>query len=1109
MLITLRVVLRLVLGRASGHRRLLAAVMVGVILAVGLMSATEIYRNALRERGIDVELSRADKTELDLAVSLSGHGLASPGYEESQAQIDRGLSRIDPFLTGSTRTAVSATFFLTDPDSLPRETRDLPRANLQFLAELDRHIALEAGRLPNADTTTTSQGAPGVEVALGSEAAAAFGAAVGDTFALHPFWRDDLAPIEATIVGLIRQADAEEEYWGRRTDYFFVDRLDPPTFLFFTTEETLLGVIPGHLPDITARVETLAYFDLTTIDSGDAELLAQRLRAFERSILGGIDRARVQSEMAAFLDTFSEREFFAQVPLLVMTLQIVAIVLYYLVMVAALLVERQAGEIALLKSRGAGARHILGIYALEGAILSGIGLAIGPPLALGVVSLLGLTPAFDGLSGGALLDTQLTGVAYAWAGLGAGLAFLALLVPAIGMGRRSIVQHRQGLSRPAGQSAFHRYYLDLVVVVVAALLFFQLQSSDSLVTEELFGDLSYDPLLLLAPAVFLVTVAVVFLRVFPLLVRTVESATRRFSSTPLQLGMWQLMRAPLGHSRLVLLLILATAIGMFAATFGATLDRSFDDRAAYLAGAPLRLSSLDSNGRGAASLAAEFESRSDVASASAALRTDVRYELGNRRLVKVELLGVDPEQLPQVAWFRDDLADDSLEALLEPLRENPLELPAIVIPADAQRVGIWAHLTRTSSVVVSLRIRDGEGRYLDLRLGPTLDGGIGWQLLTAPLDGVAPGPRAVTGIFVRRAPRFGSFANQIVFDDLQYSPTPGPPDTPFDDGIVVEDFESLERWAPVFEATATGRPDRFNAERDLVVSGESAARYTWERNLQAARGIRIAGDGLPLPVIANQAFLDEAELRIGDEVAVFAPQGPMPVRIAGAFDLFPTFDPREGNGLLLAEGERLGFLLNAEGTSFGTVAPNEVWIVPGGDAGLASLREEVDAGGFGDPTVFDAEALRDAQNEDPLTAAGWDGLLFLSFSSVLLLSALGFLVSSLVSARARALEFAILRTLGFSLRQTLAVVAFEKVFIVVVAMAVGTLVGARLGILMLEFLGITERGAEVVPPFVLATDWGTIGVVYAILGAVFLLAVGVVVALYARLALYRVLRLGE
>ena len=1110
MLITLRIVLHLVLRRAAGHRRLLTAVVVGVILAVGLMSATEIYRNALRERGIDVELTRADKTELDLAVSLSGRGLTSPGYEESQALIDRALRRIDPYLRASTRTALSATFFLTDPAARFRETPDLPRANLQFLTELDPHITFEAGRWPRSEISATAQGAPRVEVALGSEAAAAFGVAIGDTFALHPFWREDVAPIEVTVVGLIGQRDPEEEYWGRRTDYFSVDRLDPPTYRFFTTEDTLLGVIPRHLPDITARLETLAYFDLRMIDSEDVELLAQRLRTFERTVLSSVTPARIQTEMAALLDAFSTRDFFAQVPLLVMTLQIVAIVLYYLMMVAALLVERQAGEVALLKSRGAGTRHILGIYAIEGAILSGIGLAVGPPLALGVVSLLGLTPAFDGLSGGALLDTQLTATAYAWAAMGAGLAFLALLVPAIAMGRRSIVQHQQTLSRPAGQPAFHRYYLDLVIVVLAALLFFQLQTSDSLVTEELFGGLNYDPLLLLAPAVFLVTVAVVFLRLFPLFVRAVDRTTRRFNRTPLQLGVWQLMRAPLGHSRLVLLLILATAIGMFSATFGSTLERSFDDRAAYLAGAPLRLSHLDANERGAASLTAAFERRDDVAFASAALRTDVRYQLGSGRPVAVDLLGVDPAQLPKVAWFRDDLAPDSLEMLLAPLRENPLELPVLVIPADAERVGIWAHLTRSiSSTIVSLRMRDSEGRYVDLRLGPTLDGGTGWQLLTAPLDGLAAGPATVTGIFVRRAPRFGSFANQIVFDDLQYSPTVGPPHTPFDDGVVVEDFESLERWTPVFEATATGRPDRFNAERALAVSGESAARYTWERSLQTARGIRIAGDDLPLAVVANQTFLDEAELRIGDEVLVFASQGPILVRIAGAFDLFPTFDPRQEKGLLLTNVERLSFLINAEGTRSGIVAPNEVWIDPGDSAGLASLRATIAAGGFGDPIVFDAEALRDAQNEDPLTAAGWDGLLFLSFSSVLLLSILGFLVSSLTSAGARALEFAILRTLGFSLRQTLAVVTFEKVFIVVLAMAVGTLVGARLGIFMLQFLGITEHGEEVVPPFVLATDWGTIGIVYAILGAIFLLTIGVVVALYARLALYRVLRLGE
>ena len=60
--------------------------------------------------------------------------------------------------------------------------------------------------------------------------------------------------------------------------------------------------------------------------------------------------------------------------------------------------------------------------------------------------------------------------------------------------------------------------------------------------------------------------------------------------------------------------------------------------------------------------------------------------------------------------------------------------------------------------------------------------------------------------------------------------------------------------------------------------------------------------------------------------------------------------------------------------------------------------------------VFDSEALRQAQDEDPLVAAGWEGVLFLSFLAVLILSALGFLVASFLTAQTRSLEFAILRT---------------------------------------------------------------------------------------------------
>ncbi len=1105
-----RTVLGLVLRRASGHRRLLAAVIIGVVLAVGLMSATEIYRNALRELGVDVDLSRADKVELDLSVSSSTHPFAPAPYAQRQELVDERLDRVGQYLSGRAQRTISSTFFLTDLD-LPRtDDPARPRSNLQFFTDLAQHISIDAGRFPTAEAGATPAGGVLIEVAIGSETARRHGVALGDRFDLHPFWREDVPPVRVQVVGLISPRDASAEYWGRRSDQFLLDTQNWPSYLFFTTQETLIEVLPRHIADLDGRIDDLAFFDLETIDAADAEPLAHRLRVLERAVGASVDRTHVTTEMPDTLAAFSQKEFFAQVPLLVLTLQIVAIVLYYLVMVAALLVDRQAGEVALLKSRGAGAKHILGIYGVEGFLLAALGFGLGPPLALGAVALLGLTPAFDGLSGGALLDVRLTTTVYAWAGLGAVLAFFALLIPAIRAGRRSIVQYKQSLSRPETESAFHRYYLDLVIVVVAALLFFQLQHSDSLVTEELFGDINYDPLLLLAPAVFLVTVAVVFLRLFPLLLRATDALTARFSGTAVQLGIWQLMRAPLGHSRLVLLLLLATAIGMFAATFGSTLDRSFDDRAAYLAGAPLRLADVNKEEQlGPQALTAQFEARDDVEAAAAVLRTNVR-SAGGRNALEAELLGVDPSRIPDIAWFRDDLADGSLATLVAPLTGNTGAVPGIAVPAEARRIGIWSQISRSERAIVFLRILDAGGRYQDMRMQDVLRQDAGWQMVSASLDGLPAGEKFVTAILVRRAGRAGAFAGQALWDDLQYSPTPGRLGEPFEDGVVIEDFAAVDHWEPVLEINTRGRFERFSTEREDVISVPSAARYIWDRGFSsAARGIRVGGDGTPLSVLANAAFLAEADLEIGDEIRPYASNGTIPMRIVGAFELFPTHDPRSGKGVLIADIGRLSYFMNRHGSRSGNVTPNEVWITPSGDAGLASLREAIAEGDFGEPTVFDTAALREAQDQDPLTAAGWDGLLLLSFIAVLLLSALGVLVSSLAAARTRALEFAILRTMGFSMRQILAVVSFEQIFIVVLAMAAGTLVGSRLGILMLEFLGVTERGEEVVPPFVLVTDWSTISVAYGILGLVFLLAIGVVVALHAHLALYRVLRLGE
>ena len=142
-------------------------------------------------------------------------------------------------------------------------------------------------------------------------------------------------------------------------------------------------------------------------------------------------------------------------------------------------------------------------------------------------------------------------------------------------------------------------------------------------------------------------------------------------------------------------------------------------------------------------------------------------------------------------------------------------------------------------------------------------------------------------------------------------------------------------------------------------------------------------------------------------------------------------------------------------------------------------------------------------------AAGWEGILFISFAAILLLSAIGFLIYSYLTAQKRTLEFAVLRTMGFSKRQIALVVGFEQFFIIGLGMIAGTLLGLRLGTLMIRYMGVTETGDDVLPPMILHVSWTTIGSAWLVLGAAFLVTIGIVVLLYSRLALHRVLRIGE
>ncbi|HEY7466699.1 MAG TPA: ABC transporter permease, partial [Dehalococcoidia bacterium] len=644
-------------------------------------------------------------------------------------------AELSGILEGS-RTTIgrSSTFFPSAPGQPypPEETR--PRSHFNFISGVEDHLNVE-GRLPG-DATLQAGAAPSLEVAVGAETAQRIGIKLGDQYDLHPFWDPNVEPLHVTVVGIVSQKDPDEAYWIKQSDLFSFPSTSWDTIPWLITERSFFDAVAAYLPSMVSDYTTLIYVDTGAINARNADSVQESLTSFQTQLGSNVVRSTLSTQLPDVLSTFDEKLFFTRIPLLVLVLQIAAIVLYYLFMVSTMLVERQASEIALLKSRGATTAQVMKVYFVEGLAVFLIAILAGPPLAATVISFLGQTPPFTDLTGGSNLSVHLSPAAYLWAGGGALLAFVTLLVPAYLATKRTVVQQRTASARPAQQPFFMRYYLDLGLAGAGAILLYQLDRRGSLVTEGFFGDQKVDPIMLLAPAFFILTVGIVFLRLFPVVLRLLAWVVARAQGAAILIGMWQLVRNPVHYSRLVLLLMLATAVGMFAASFGATLETSYADRAYYESGASWRLTEARTlPGAGPNGLAEDAARRVDAEGATAVYRASGSQGEVISRLA-LDILAVDADTFDDVAYYRGDFSRDSLGSMMGKLRQERPEEIGVALPADARWLGLWVNpVQMPSSFSLQIEAFDATGRYFNYLLGPddVQPMQAGWNLLVTDL----------------------------------------------------------------------------------------------------------------------------------------------------------------------------------------------------------------------------------------------------------------------------------------------------------------------------------------------------------------------------------------
>ena len=1108
----------LLVKRSIAHWRLLLSVVIGVLMASAMMAGTVIYFEALRELALESSVAKLTSREADVLVKAErGPTTVEEYVKVADAVVNEASARVQWMLRDSNRGGKTATFFLSQPGQEGDAGEDNARAFFAFLPEFAVYASLgPLCRMPSDEAQLPAPGTPlEIEAIIPIEAADLFGLVVGDRLSAVPFWEEKVPYADVTITGIFERNNPDDAIWHMADTVFAAATSESfRTVPFYLSEQSYMAVLGATFTDMDSTYVWLLDVDTGRLNAENAAQAFSGLRLLERRLSPVLFSYRQITSLDEAIDEYDRRLFFSKVPMFIVLVLMASVILYYVVTLSSLLVEQQRPEIALLRSRGATSRQILGVFVLEAGVISLTAIVVGPLLAAAVIGFLGYTPAFSDLSGGDMMTVSLSAGAFGMSALGGILSFAALIIPAVQASRIGVIGHRQQVSRPDTQPFFQRYYLDVMLLVIGVLLFREMREQGSAITRDVFGAAAVDRLLLAVPALILVASGMVLLRLFPLMMILGSRLLSPVLPAGVVLGVWQMARNPTHYARLSLLLILMAGLGIFVASFGGTLERSFVDRAKYSSGADVRLQGLILNNQGASRPVIDGYMRlpgvDEVSQVYRGTGTDLSRLLGEF----YTMLAVDADRFADVGYFRGDFTGKPADELLESIAgfEGP---PGLPLGADASQLLVRVKVDRPQeSIELTARVRDANGRYFSNCLG-TLNFE-GWQEKSSDLarprncfGGVSrlrpTPPLTLASITVHERNGQKKLApGSVAIADIRVR-------TVGNDVVTVEPFDDVSGWS-VMRVAPQSKTDAIQSSGAGPDGDSGAAVFAWTGGSGVvSRGIYLGPPVQPVPVLANETFLNVTDHEKDEAFEVSVGGHRVMVTVVDTFDYFPTLNTLDRRrGFLVADISSLAAVVNLE-TTTSDFKPNEMWLSTDGDEGeQARLLQQVGQDiPFASAIVHDrARALVNSQ-VDPLVKAGWRALLFVAFSAVLILSVVGFLLHAYVSFRNRAVQFALLRTIGFSMKQLIVLVWLEQALVIVVGLALGTWMGGRLGAIIMPFLGNDDSGGEVLPPFVLEVNWPTLLATYAAMGTVFALIIVAVIFFIRRISLQRVLRLGE
>jgi putative ABC transport system permease protein len=666
-------IVKVILKRQRHYLVLSTLALVNIILAVGLVNNAAFFSQAV-DRVVMLQ-------ELEAFTSVTGRPPLStniyifpsrraPITLENAEQLTRHISGA---LSSEVGLPIRHLGTLVSSGSLmlqPAPDSELFAQGKDYLGNVEAvyitNVASQMEIIEGAEMDEGGESVGPIQVWMHEVMAQAMGINIGEELMMGINLAETKVPVK--IAGIWRAVDPEAEFWFNNPNSAFKTS-------FLVRRNDYAKSVQPMVASGVGEASWYVILDESRITPKEGE---KYLNGFDRAqiiIDKFVPGAKMNTPPRDPLKKFVARSSALTVLLIGYNLPAFGILLYFLVLTSAIMAQWQKRETVMLVSRGMSASGVLSLTLIEQIILFIIGYPLGILFGMLIAWTMGYTASFLSFTPRDPLPISLEGISLPLTALALAFSLIARLWPAMRTARSSLVTEERERARPMHKPFWYRYYFDIFLLVPTFYAYDQMVKRGSLagLITDRPEDLYRDPLLIVVPALFVLTISLVTMRIFAMFMRLVDLIAGFIPWLTIHLALRQLGRQSLDYVQPMLLVIISLAMGVYTLSMAASLDQWAIDRMYYRTGAdfifspqPVENTSTIIDGSWIP-LPQDFLQVKGVQDVTRVGEFRMRIDTGAGREVRGRFLAVDRADFSRVAWFRPDFANEPLGAMMNRL----------------------------------------------------------------------------------------------------------------------------------------------------------------------------------------------------------------------------------------------------------------------------------------------------------------------------------------------------------------------------------------------------------------------------------------------------------